>query len=449
MPAHALRPLWGLLLLLACQPPAPTVDTPPNIVLIFADDLGYGDLSCYGNPVIHTPHLDRMAQEGVRLTSFCVAASVCTPSRAALLTGRYPIRHLPGNLGPESMQGLPETEITLANLLQDQGYATMAIGKWHLGHATDALKPTGRGFDRFYGLMYSNDMIRPWVNTDSLLMLYENEVPVREVGYEQANLTRAYTRQALDFIAENRNGPFFMYLPYAMPHLPVSAPEDAMQAAGGHRYRAVIQDIDAGVGAILHQLDSLELDDNTLVVFTSDNGPWHNLPDRMLQRGNERWHTGSTGPLRGAKATTYEGGYRVPAILRWPGQLPADRREGLMTSMDLFATLAHQAGALLPTDRPLDGRDMWSFLLGEGPARDTLFYVNHRRLEAVRIGNWKLRLDREEGPQLFHLDEDPGEMYNRYEREGETAAALRAAMEAFSAETDASIPVELFGEEGQ
>ena len=433
--------LCALLLWTACQAPAPSAHRPPNIVLIFADDLGYGDLSCYGNPVIHTPHLDRMAQEGVRLTSFCVAASVCTPSRAALLTGRYPIRHLPGNLGPESPNGLPASEITLANLLREQGYATMAIGKWHLGHATAALKPTGRGFDRFYGLMYSNDMIRPWVQTDSLLMLYVDERPVREVGYDQAQLTRDYTRQALDFITENREGPFFLYLPYAMPHLPIAAPDDAMAAAGGHRYRAVIQDIDAGVGAILQQLDSLGLDDHTLVVFTSDNGPWHNLPPRMLQRGNERWHTGSTGPLRGAKATTYEGGFRVPALLRWPGHLPAGRREqGLMTSMDLFATLARQAGATLPADRPLDGQDMWDFLQGQGAARDTFFYCQHTRLEAVRIGAWKLRLDREEGPQLFNLDEDPGEQYNRVATDSAQVPPLRAAMAAFAAATGASLP---------
>jgi arylsulfatase A len=445
------KPICFLLLLtalIACQPAADAPkDAPrtgqPNIVLIFADDLGYGDLSCYGSPVNQTPNLDRLAQEGVKMTSFYVAASVCTPSRAALLTGRYPIRHLPGNLGPESTHGLPLAEVTLPQLLQAQGYATMGIGKWHLGHATPELQPTGRGFDQYFGLMYSNDMIPPWVQTEVPMMMYDNGEPLREVTYQQEHLTDEFTEKGLAFIEANQDRPFFLYLPYSMPHLPVAAPAADIAAANGNLYRAVIQDIDEGVGKLRAKLAELGLAENTVFIFTSDNGPWHNLPDRMLQRGNERWHAGSSGPLRGAKTTTYEGGFRVPGLICWPGTVePGTVSNEMASAMDLFATLALAGGASLPTDRPIDGRDLTAFLQGEAAAspRDTLFYFAHKRLEAVRIGDWKLSLREPGQPQLFNLETDPSEMYNRYEAEPERVTPLQAAMVAFRAETGAEPP---------
>ncbi|MEM1134773.1 MAG: sulfatase, partial [Bacteroidota bacterium] len=382
---------YSILLLCLCgcvENQSQQVSTPPNIILIFADDLGYGDLSCYGSPVNKTPRLDQLATEGIKLTSFYVAAPVCTPSRASLLTGRYSIRHLPGNLGPESQHGLPLSEVTIASLLKEKGYATAAFGKWHLGHATPDIMPTGRGFDRYYGLMYSNDMIKPWVQTEFPLMMYENEEKIREVGYEQQELTNEYTKKTLDFIEENKDQPFFVYLPYSMPHLPIAAPDNYLKKANNNLYRAVIENIDTGVGAILDKLESLQLSENTLVIFTSDNGPWHNLPDRMLQKGNERWHSGSTGVLRGAKATTYEGGFRVPAILRWPKEFPENVvYSNMLSTMDLFPTIASIAGVDLPKNLMLDGMNARDFLNGTNSQspRDTLFYFRVKKLEAVRV----------------------------------------------------------------
>jgi arylsulfatase A-like enzyme len=321
----------------------------------------------------------------------------------------------------------------------------MGIGKWHLGHATPELQPTGRGFDQYFGLMYSNDMIPPWVKTEVPLMMFDNGEMVREVGYEQEHLTDEFTGKGLAFIEANRDRPFFLYLPYSMPHLPIAAPEADIAAANGNRYRAVIQDIDEGVGKLRAKLEKLGLAENTIFIFTSDNGPWHNLPDRMLQRGNERWHTGSVGPLRGAKATTYEGGYRVPGIIRWPGVIEPGRVSNEMVcTMDLFATLALAGGAALPADRPIDGRDLTTFLRGEvaDSPRDTLFYFDRKRLEAVRIGDWKLTLREPGNPELFNLENDPAESYNRYEQEPEQVAALQAAMDAFREETGAEPPRE-------
>ncbi len=415
----------------------------PNVILIFADDLGYGDLSCYGSPVNKTPHLDKMASQGIKLTSFYVAASVCTPSRAALLTGRYPIRHLPGNLGPESKNGLPLDEVTIANLLKEQGYATAAFGKWHLGHATPEVLPTGRGFDTYYGLPYSNDMIKPWVQTEVPLMMYEDEKTVKEVQYEQQELTNEFTQKALNFIENNQQKPFFIYLPYSMPHLPIAAPDNFLEKADQNLYRAVIENIDHGVGEIMDKLDALGLADNTLLIFTSDNGPWHNLPDRMLQKGNERWHSGSVGPLRGAKATSFEGGFRVPALLRWPAEFPAGVvSEQMLTTMDLFATIADVAQADVSKAKTIDGKNARSFLNGTSNTtpRDTLFYFRGKRLEAVRIKDLKYSIRTPENPELFNLETDPSEMYNIVDRHPEKVAEMQSLIESFAAETGANLP---------
>jgi len=285
--------------------PADAADRPrrPNFVLVFADDLGYGDLSCYGHPTIRTPNLDRMAAEGIRLTSFYAAASVCSPSRAGLLTGRYPVRcGQPGNLGPASTGGLRLSELLLPAALKPLGYTTMAIGKWHLGHTPDYV-PTARGFDSFFGLPYSNDMIPPFVKTDKPLHLFRDTESIEE-PVDQDTLTERYVDEAVKFIRRSKGGPFFLYLPHSMPHLPVSTSERFRGKSRAGLYGDVIETIDWGMGRILETLKQERLERSTMVIFTSDNGPWLDLPDRMLQEGNERWHAGSKGLLRGHKGNT-------------------------------------------------------------------------------------------------------------------------------------------------
>ncbi len=412
----------------------------PNIVLLFADDLGYGDLGCQGHPNIRTPHLDRMAAEGIRLTSF-YSGIVCSPSRAALLTGRYPVRTgVFRVIGPDDKLGLPASEITLAEALKARGYWTWAIGKWHLGHHDPAFFPTACGFDGYLGLLYSNDMIPPWVETQRPLRLYRNTDPV-DGPVDQATLTGAYTDEAVRFIRDAKAGPFLLYLAYTFPHVPLAAARPAdpnahhppaadPQAAGGSSprglYGDVVEAIDASAGRILDALKQEGLDGNTLVVFTSDNGPWIDLPPRMLRGsgGVKPWDVGSAGLLRGWKGNTYEGGPRVPFIARWTGKIPPGRvSSGIAASMDLYTTILNLAGASVPADRPVDGIDLLDFLEGKAasPRREFL-YFRGRELEAVREGKWKLRFTthlRQEVPEwrppdaeLFDLETDPSERYN-------------------------------------
>lgn len=414
----------------------------PNIVVLLADDLGYGDLSSYGHPTIRTPHLDRMAEEGVRLTSFYAAAPSCTPSRAALLTGRYPVRSgLPHVLGPDARTGLPASEVTLAEALKARGYRTAAVGKWHLGHRPEFL-PTAHGFDTYFGVPYSNDMTRPWVPSDEPVPLLRGAVVV-ERPVEQATLTRRYTEEAVRFMRGAGGEPFFVYLAYTMPHLPIHASERFRGRSRAGLYGDVIEEIDWSVGQILEALPALGVDRDTIVVFTSDNGPWLDLPARMLQGGVRPWHAGSPGPLRGAKATTYEGGLRVPGIARWPARIPAGQVSAeLATVMDLYTTLVRAAGGEPPRDRPVDGQDILPLLAGRAPSPTKVFYYfRGEELEAVREGSWKLRLSnharegvppgRPPEPELFDLEVDPGERFNRAAELPDIVARLRARMRSF------------------
>jgi arylsulfatase A-like enzyme len=423
--------------------------TRPNFILFFVDDMGYGDLSCYGHPTIRTPRLDHMAEEGIRLTSFYAAASFCTPSRVALMTGRYAERTgLHGNLGPGSKGGLPLSEVTLAEVLKKRGYRTMAIGKWHLGHDPVEYLPTSRGFDAYYGLLYSNDMIPPWVNTDRPLELYRDTEPI-EHPVEQSTLTERYTKEAVAFIREAKNDPFFLYIPHSMPHLPVSASDRFRGESRSGLYGDVIETLDWSVGRVLDVLEEEGIDRRTMVIFTSDNGPWLNLPPRMLQKGVEPWHAGSPGPLRGQKNTTYEGGMRVPCIVRWPGCIPAGQvSEDMATTMDLYTTLIEAAGGRVPSDRVVDGNDILPMLEGRSASTTTeLFYLRSNHLEAVREGRWKYRLSRSGRtdliagepltPELFDLEVDPSERYNVADRHPDIVGKLGMKLEAFAGELGA------------
>lgn len=431
------RQFLQLTALAAAQAPS----RPPNFIILFADDMGYGDLACYGHPTLRTPNIDRLAAEGTRFTSFYAAAAVCTPSRVGLLTGRYPSRAgQPNNTGPDTIGGLPLSEILLPQLLKPRGYKTMAIGKWHLGFQPAPYLPTSRGFDAWFGLPYSNDMIPPWVKTDRPLHLYRNADMVERVT-DQSNLTPRYTDEAIKFIKASKASPFFLYVPYAMPHLPVSVPKDRQGRSRAGHYGDVIETLDWSVGEILRTLKEEGLDQNTMVVFASDNGPWHDLPSRMLAEGVEPWHTGSKGLLRGSKGTSYEGGPRVPGIVRWPGTVrPGQVSQDLASTLDLLPTILDAAQIPLPKDRVYDGKSLLPHLRdGQPSPRQEYFYHLGKVLEGVRQGPWKYRQGKQSPPELFHVDRDPAERYNVAPQNPDLVAKLAARLKAFAAEVHADL----------
>jgi arylsulfatase len=429
---------------------------PPNIVIIMADDLGYGDLGCYGAADIETPNIDRLAAQGVRLTSFCVPQAVCSASRAALLTGCYPNRvSVLHALMPWAENGLAAGEETLAELLRERGYVNGIFGKWHLGHRREFL-PLQHGFDEYFGLPYSNDMWpvgydgRP-VGPGARQFRYPyppliegNEIVDRvRTPADQDRLTELYTARAVRFIERNKGRPFFLYVPHSMPHVPLGVSPPFRGKSRRGPYGDVVMEIDASVGRILAALTTHGLDRRTMVVFLSDNGPWLNF-------GN---HAGSAGPLREGKGTEWEGGVRVPCVIRWPGRI----RKGwvcpdLAASMDLLPTVAAAAGARLPARR-FDGLDLLPFLLGraKGSPRTRLYYYYGTELHAVRAGRWKLHVPhaypsyegmepgrdgfpgqtvrRETGFALYDLEADTGERTNLAEMHPDVVAALKAVAE--------------------
>lgn len=411
-------------------------ERPPNVVIVFADDLGYGDIGCFGAKDVQTPNIDRLGAEGLRLTSFYVAQAVCSASRAALLTGCYPNRiGISGALGPRAKVGIGDGETTLAELLKSRGYTCGIYGKWHLGDAKPFL-PLQHGFDDYLGLPYSNDMWprhpeqrerpgRPGGYPD--LPLIDGNGAVGEIRSmdEQAALTTRYTERAVAFIEKSKDRPFFLYLPHSMPHAPIAVSEKFRGHSGRGLYGDVIEEIDWSVGQVLKALDRTGVASNTLVLFTSDNGPW-------LRYGN---HAGSAGPLREGKGTMFEGGCREPFVMRWPGRIRAGRvSDAIVASVDLLPTLAAITGARLPGHK-LDGMSQLPLLLDEAaaPPRNFNVYFYLDELIAYREGRWKYffpftagqyqeghpagrdgtpapaRSKRFEQPMLFDLDSDPGE----------------------------------------
>ena len=432
---------------------------PPNVVLILADDLGYGDLSCYGHPTIRTPHLDRMAAEGMRFTQFYSAAEVCTPSRAALLTGRLPVRNGMCSdkrrvLFPDSGGGIPQSEVTLAEGLKEHGYSTACVGKWHLGHLPPFL-PTSNGFDHYFGIPYSNDMDRvadapkgraafndPRIEFWNVPLMRDEEIIERPA--DQTTITRRYTEEATRFIREHKDAPFFLYLAHNMPHVPLFRSKEFENVSRRGLYGDVVEEIDWSVGQILQSLRDLEIEDRTFVFFSSDNGPW-------LTFGEQG---GSAGLLRDGKGSTWEGGMREPGIAWWPGMIPA----GVVTAelgctMDLYTTALLLAGGEPPSDRTIDGIDLRPVLLdsdsGTSPRR-TMFYYRGPRLMATRSGPWKAHFitqpayggggpQQHDPPQLFNLEVDPGESHNVAADHPEVIAEIRRLVEEHRAGLEAPL----------
>ena len=396
----------------------------PNLVVIMADDQGYGDLGLQGATGFTTPHLDALAAEGTRFTSFYSSMPVCTPSRAGLLTGAHPMRLSLGErvLFPYSDEGLHPDEHTLAEILRDVGYATGMVGKWHLGHHAEFM-PMEQGFDSFFGVPYSNDMDRHNYASRGFqappLPLYD-DLEVIEGSPDQALLTRRYTDAAIEFLSEQGEAPFFLYVAHTMPHLPLHASEEFAGSSELGLYGDVLQELDHGVGRVMAALDELELRENTIVLYTSDNGPWRRE---------------SSGGLRGRKGTTWEGGMRVPCLLRWPGHVPSGRVDaGPWTMVDLVPTMIDVLG-LRTQLAPLDGRSVRALWEGGAMAAVPMPYYKNERLEAVREGRWKLRVAQpgNGGPvvELYDLEADRGESTDVAEAHPEVVAQLQARAEEF------------------
>ncbi len=434
--------LAGALAIFARSPQA--AQRLPNFVIIYADDLGYADIGSFGAVGYKTPNLDRMAKEGVRLTSFYVAQAVCSASRTALLTGCYPNRvSIQGALNHTAQHGINDNEMTIAEVLKPKGYATAIFGKWHLGHHPQFL-PTRHGFDEYFGLPYSNDM---WPNHPQAakgfypdLPLIENEKVVQLMP-DQTQLTTWYTERAVKFIEKNKDKPFFLYLPHTMPHVPLFVSDKFKGKTKQGVFGDVIEEIDWSVGQVLDALKRLKLDNDTLVIFTSDNGPWLSYGD----------HAGSAKPLREGKGTAFDGGVRVPFVARWPGKIPAEvvNRQPAMT-IDLLPTMAKLAGAATPKER-IDGLDIWPLLTKRkaSPVHDALYFYWGRELHAVRSGRWKLHLPhpfqhlehaggggkpgrsvrQEIGLSLFDLEKDIGETTNVADQNPEVMKKLMTFVE--------------------
>nr|WP_201766839.1 sulfatase [Rhodopirellula sp. SWK7] len=440
-------------------------ETRPNVIVILTDDLGYGDLSCYGAEDIATPNIDRMAAEGAKFSSFYVS-SVCSPTRASLMTGSHSTRvGIGGVMFPRNNHGLNPDEITLPELLKEQGYATAIIGKWHLGNQ-DMFQPLNHGLDYWYGTPSSNSqfyyptikkyaadcVFREGYTRDGILKRETAAGPlvrdnvVIEVPADQTQFTQRYTRETIRFITQNKGKPFFVYLAHNMPHIPLHASEKFVGSSKRGIYGDTIQELDWSTGEILQSLKELGLDKNTLVIFTSDNGP-------NTGKG------GSAGVLKGGKGSTLEGGVRVPFVARWPGTIPAGTEsDEAITGMDLLPTLTRRAGGDVPDDRVIDGKDIWPLLAGKPDAKsphEAIFYLRGRGVDGIRIGDWKYRTATDKPPKekrskrqptsdptpkkvnvetLYNLSDDIGEQTNLIDEHPEIARRLKRQLAAFESD---------------
>jgi len=417
----------------------------PNFIIIFCDDQGYQDLGCFGSPHIKTPNIDRMAAEGMRFTDFYSGYCVCSASRASLLTGCYqPRLHMPGVLGPRSNVGLHPDEVTIADMLKTKDYATMVIGKWHVGDKPETL-PAAQGFDHYFGLPYSNDMARKpgWGNNPPDLdkiwrekrydiynnQLYRDLEPI-ESPVNQTTLTNRYTAEALKFIQANKDRPFFLYFAHTMVHVPLFVSDDRYDPDPKQAYRLAAEHVDWSVGQILTTLESLGIADNTFIVYTSDNGPWL----------SKKHHGGCALPLRAGKGTTYEGGMREPTVMRWPARIkPGQTCSQVAATIDLLPTFAAIVGARLDPSRPIDGLDISGLLddpTSESPHdRVGYYYYKNSRLEAIRLGKWKLHLKKK--PELYDLRADIGESRNVADAHPDVVAHLKDVAAKYDADLKA------------
>jgi arylsulfatase A len=424
--------------------------TPPNIIIIFTDDQGYNDLGCFGSTKIKTPHFDQLAKEGRKLTSFYVASPVCTPSRAALLTGCYPKRIGMENhvIFPEHNHGMHQDEVTIADMLKDAGYATACVGKWHLGHRKPFL-PTSQGFDSYYGIPYSNDMNHPdnkdkpsywgpgpsdklWLDQKSAVTKWKTPLmkdeEIVELPVDQQTITRRYTDKAIEFVTANKEKPFFLYLAHSMPHVPLYVPDDVLDKDPKNAYTNTIEHIDAECGRLFKAVKDLGLSDNTYIIFTTDNGPWLVF----------KHHGGSALPLRDGKGSTYEGGQRVPFIIKGPGVKAGTSSDGIATTMDLLPSIAKLAGIEPKTRGPIDGMDITGLLMSEdkSPRNEFLFYNSRGGIHGFRQGDWKYRFagHRKSVFELYNLAEDIGEKTNLAEKHPDKVEALTKRMKELDAE---------------
>ena len=417
-------------------------ETTPNIVFILTDDLGYGDLSSYGSKTINSKNIDQLAKDGIKLTSYYAAQPVCSASRAAVLTGVYPNRiGIHNAFGPNSNSGINHSELTLAEMLKENGYSTGIYGKWHLGSKKEYF-PTNHGFDEFYGILYSNDMWRwhpeyPEGYPEDLL-LYRNESPIMEI-IDQSDLTKDITSESIDFIERNKNNPFFLYIAHPQPHVPLFVSKDFENITGNGLYADVITEIDYSVGRVLRSLEENGLTENTIVVFTSDNGPW-------LSYGN---HSGSSGIYREGKGTTWEGGVRVPSIIKFPNKLKSRVIDEPVMAIDWMPTFAELTNSKL-SENKIDGKNIWPLLTGEAyssPHEKLYFYYRVNELHSIRMNDWKIHFSRSyrslngrtggvdgipvkydmnviEQNELYNLKDDPGELYNIYNEFPEIAKKM-------------------------